>query len=620
MCGITGVYYFDSCRVVENCHLEAMINKILYRGPDECKYYINKNFGCAFSRLSIIDLENGTQPMFNIDRSIISICNGEIFNYKELKQELSQKGHHFSTDSDMELIIPLYLEYGLDFFNKINGQFALMVFDKNNDHIILARDHFGICPLYYTITDRTLIFASEIKAILEHPLVKSELDLIGLDQVFTFPGLISPRTMFKNINSMQSGHFLQVNSSFDIKIIKYWDYNFSKKTENIPDRTEDSYIEELDELFTRAVALRLRADVSVGAYLSGGLDSSLVLANMRLLLGNDAKIMCISADFDSKYESEGKYQKYMAEHFDAILHTCLIGTQEISSTLQKVIYHSECPVKETFNVASFLLSSLASKNGLKVVLAGQGADELFGGYVGYLFDLFGPSLRNDMDISEQNIQSSLWGEKNFVYEKKYHAFENIKRELYSEKINTIYNQISCITHPIIEQDCVESRSPLARRSYIDLKLRLADHLLSDHGDRMAMANAVEVRYPFLDINVVNFAMKLPDKFKVNAKKRKYIVNKLAKKYLPDLIINREKQGFSAPGSPDLLRNNIEYINDILSYNKIKSQGYFNPSTIESLKLKYISPNYRIKVPFESDLMITVLTMGIFLDLFKISAL
>ena len=248
-------------------------------------------------------------------------------------------------------------------------------------------------------------------------------------------------------------------------------------------------------------------------------------------------------------------------------------------------------------------------------MSGEGADEFFAGYVGYRFDKMREKdlVKNAVSTSERNLRSRVWNDENFFYEVNFAEFDKVKRNLYSDEMNFSFDDINCLNYPVIKTDRINNRSILDKRSYIDYKIRLVDHLVSDHGDRMAMANSVEVRYPFMDKRLVEFSTHIPAELKLRGFTEKYILKQMAGRFVPDAIINREKFGFTAPGSPYLLNRNIEFINDILSYDRIKREGYFNPNQIEKLKQSYKQPGYTINVPFESDLLITVITFGIFLD-------
>lgn len=619
MCGIVGAYQLNSIESFKADHeiLNEMLETINHRGPDAREIYINSKIGFGFNRLSIIDIEHGMQPMHSHDHKLSVVCNGEIFNYIELREELEKDGVRFKTRSDIEILIPLYQKYKHAFLNKINGQFALALYDEKNDELIIARDHFGICPLFFTIINGAFIFASEIKALLKYPGVVAELDLVGLDQIMTLPGVISPRTMFQNITSVEAGTFYSVSKRNGIKVNHYWDYDFPQQ-DTIYNKID--YIEELEDSLLKSVNLRTRSDVPIGMYLSGGLDSTFVLALLKNQLKANYKIKTFSVDFSDDTLSEKYFQNIATEFFQTQQNTICMDHSDIISRLDKIIYHSETLLKETFNTASLSLSEMANSQGIKVVLAGQGADELFAGYVGYLFDSMPLARKKQIGEDDKVLQNKLWADEDFVYERHYKEFEKTKLKLYSNKLTNYFNSYNCLNHPLIQRSKVVNRSKLARRSYIDLKLRLSEHLLSDHGDRMAMANSVEVRYPFLDMNVIDLVMRMPDELKLNGLTVKYILRKCAEKYVPKAIIKREKQGFAAGGSPYLLHSKNEYIYDLLSYDRIKRQGIYDPDYVENLKLKYSETDFKIKVPFENDLLMPVITLGIWLEKFNVKPL
>ncbi len=622
MCGICG--YFDlkgENRFPQNKIniLMSMADTLKHRGPDDIRYFMDENIGLGFTRLSIIDLEGGYQPMSNEDHTVFMICNGEIFNYKELKRELLQKDHVFRTRCDVEVILHLYEEYGLDFISSLNGQFAFALYDCRNKKLICARDHVGIAPFYYTVVDKMFIFASEIKSIFQHPYVKKEIDLTGLDQVMNFPGIASPRTLFKNIRSLEPGHFLVVDKDHGIVNKEYWDLIYDKDEEGQKEGKEEYYIERLDELLTEAVEKRLQADVPVGFYLSGGLDSALIAGKIHQNNKNLER-NSYSINFTDKTFSEGKYQRLMAQHLNSVHHEIPFDINGIVARLKKAVYHSETALKESYNTASLALSEQVRSDHVKVVLTGEGADELFGGYIGYRFDCLKAkqatlTSASTIDADEREIRKQLWGDEIFLYEKYHYEYARKIRILYSDKVNSRYDDFNCFRHPLINKERIRGINVFNKRSYIDFKLRMGDHLLTDHGDRMALANSVEARYPFLDKDVIEFTRKLPTDMKLRNYKEKYIVKKIAEKTVPKEIVNRSKFAFVAPGSSDLLRLKQEYIMDMLSYEQIKRQGVFNPDTVEAYKKQYAQADFKLNVPYDDDILIIVLTFNILLDQF-----
>lgn len=619
MCGITGIYDIKSKYTLERETIASMAEAIKHRGPDETSYLLEDNFGLGFKRLSIIDLKNGHQPFFNHDQSIILICNGEIYNYKELRKELEEKGYPFKTNCDVECIVYLYEEYGTDFIHRLNGQFAFAIVDKKRKRFLLARDQFGICPLFYTILDDVIIFASEIKAILKHPSVRREVDLTGLDQVFTFPGLVSPSTMFKNIISLKAGHFLFVSDG-NVSTSEYWDLNYPEENGQCENKPEEYYAERLEEQLLKSVRYRLNADVPVGFYLSGGLDSS-VIAGMMRKLNSSASYQSFSIGFpevsDLEYD-ERRYQRLVVRNVNSQHNEIPFNWADVDSKLREAILFAECPLKETYNTCSLALSKAVKDNGIKVILSGEGSDEFLGGYVGYRFDTQRQKVNHSKDLSdilEEEMRKKLWGDPGFAYERNELEFVETKKALYSENINKRYKEFDCLRHLEIDKRKLDNRHVFHKRSYLDLKLRLSDHLVSDHCDRVNYANSVEGRYPFLDIELLDFIKTIPPDIKLKGLVEKYILKKVAKKYVPDEIVNRQKFSFVAPGSPQLLRNNIEWVEDILSYETIKKQGYFNPDTIERLKKMYRKDSFKLNLPFDPDLLIVVITFGLFLDVF-----
>lgn len=615
MCGLVG---FIDERKPDRELLVRMTDKLVHRGPDSAGYFVDHYAALGFRRLSIIDLESGDQPIYNEDGSVVLMCNGEIFNYVELRKALVQKGHHFRTRSDVEVLLHLYEEHGVDFLDKINGQFAFVIYDRKNRRLFLARDHFGINPLYYTVVNGLLIFASEIKAILEHPRVPREVDLTGLDQTLSFPGLVSPRTMFKGIQSLKSGHYIVVENGA-VTVREYWDLDYPPLGAGSAVRSESDYVEELKELLTRSVSYRLQSDVPVGFYLSGGLDSSLIGALINQVAPNTRR-HSFSIGFTDTGISETKHQRLMAEFTHSIHNEIIFDWSEIVERLSRMIYHCECPVRESYNTCSLALSAAAQNAGVKVVLTGEGADELFAGYVGYRFDSFRDRESKSYDLEtalEDELREKLWGDKDFFYEKDHLALREVKQTLYSAHVNALYREFDCLNHSLINKERLRGRHPLHQRSYLDFKLRLSDHLISDHGDRMTLANSVEGRYPFLDIDLVEFSTRLPPDLKLHNYIEKYILKRVAEDLLPGEIVKREKFGFHAPGSPYLLRQGVEWINDMVSHERIKRQGYFNPDGIDRVRAEYTQNGFKLNLPFEDDLLIVVLTFGIFLDTFNL---
>jgi asparagine synthase (glutamine-hydrolysing) len=618
MCGIVGYVDLKRAGRVEERILDQMANALIHRGPDSRGYFVEANAGIGTRRLRIIDLETGDQPLFNEDRSLALSCNGEIFNYRELRSELEKKGHSFRTKTDVEVLVHLYEDQGVGFLNKLNAQFAFAIYDRKDGTLFLARDQFGICPLFYTVADGFFIFASEIKAILQHPSVPRAVNLTGLDQVLSLPGAISPQTLFRDIHSLPSGHYLVVRNN-DVSVREYWDLDYPQLSAASDGKPEQYYAETLRDRLEQSVRYRLQADVPVGFFLSGGLDSSLIAAMIRRV-SPDVQRHSFSISFSDERLCEAKYQRLVSDSVGSIHHEIPFNDADIALRLKDAVYHSECPLKETYNTASLALSRETRKAGVTVVLNGEGSDELFAGYVGYRFDKGRTSSGKGQDLETilgDEMREKFWGDRDLYYEKDEYPFREVKQALYAPDVSARMSEFECANFPVINKDRLRGRQPLHKRSYLDFKLRLGHHLIADHGDRMTMANSIEARYPFLDIDLVEFCTQIPPDLKLNGFTEKYILKKAAEDLIPREIIEREKFGFVAPGSPALLQQKIDWVYDLLSYERIKRQGYFNPDTVEYLKTQYAQKDFKLTLTLDDDLLIVVLTFGLFLELFNL---
>ena len=620
MCGITGFFDLRDQRAASRETLERMTSQLVHRGPDSDGFYLEDGLALGFRRLSIIDLRTGDQPMVSADGSLVLLCNGEIYNYRDLRTRLESQGHRFSTACDVEVLLSLYQERGIDLLSCLNGQFAFVIYDRPARRLFLARDHVGIAPLFYTVADGMFVFGSEIKAILEHPLVERRVDLTGLDQVLSFPGLVSPTTMFEGIRSLPPGHLLLVEDGA-VKEREYWDLDFPLATDRAPVRDEEDTILELRDRLDRAVRLRLQADVPVGYYLSGGLDSSLV-TSMGFAAAPDTHRATLSIRFEEQDICESRFQRLMVDRLRSEHHEIVFGWKQIAESLVEMVRHSECPVKESYNTCAMALSRMARAQGIRVVLAGQGADELFAGYLGYRFDEVRAHDTDALDpeaMMEAELCRRVFGDEQLFYETNQHALREIKSAFYSDAVNARYAQFDCLEQPLVNTARIRGRHSLHQRSYLDLKLRLGDHLLGDHGDRMMLMNSVEGRYPFLDQEVIEFVRTLPTDFKLRSGVEKYAVKRAAEPFVPQAIIDREKFGFRAPASPYLIRQHVDWIEDLLSHDRIKAQGYFNPAFIDRLKARY-RDDLGMNPHHENDLLMIAITFGVLLQTFDLPSL
>ena len=462
MCGIAGSFSLDNDIPADRETLARMIRPLAHRGPDDTGCYTAGGAGLAFSRLAIIDLVTGNQPHFNEDSSIASVCNGEIYNYRDLRRELEGKGHAFRTHCDVEVLVHLYEEHGAEFVKRLNGQFAFALYDGRTRELLLARDPVGIAPLFYTVAGRTLLFASEIKALLTHPAVKRAVNMAGLDQILTFPGLVSPATMFEGIYSLRPGHFLRAGKG-SFSTHEYWDLIYPECDGATDGRPESFYVEQLEDALFKAVERRLDADVPVGFYLSGGLDSSLIAAMVHAARPAQ-RFHSFSITFPQSDIDERRYQRMMAEWVQSTHHEAEFNRTEIASRLRAAVVCAEAPLKESYNTCSLALSELVHRAGLKVVLTGEGADELFAGYVGYRLDAArvrrGAGEFDVEDMLEDEVRERLWGDPNFFYERNYRGYRESKSAIYSSALAARLADFDAAREPLVDKNkLAEPASP-----------------------------------------------------------------------------------------------------------------------------------------------------------------
>lgn len=611
MCGICGIYNLYEKKPIDEKIVDKMLYAIRHRGPDGEKKYVTDRVALGFNRLSFLDLTGGMQPLFNETMEISMVCNGEIFNYQQLKAELLEKGHKFKTGTDVEVILHLYEEYGTDFPKYLNGQFAIALYDAKKEELYLVRDQIGICPLFYTVADQRVIFASEIKGILEYPGIERKLNLKAVDQLMNFPGVVSPNTFFKGIHSLEAGHMLCIRKEQEPVNIEYWDLLYEQEIE---DKGEAYYVERLRELLKDSIRRRLIADVPIGFYVSGGLDSSIVACYIGKFLLDS--YYSFSAEIGSGDLDESRFQKMVKECVKSEHYSVKVGEEEIWKHLSDVIYHAESAVKESYDVAAFLLSELVSKSPAKAVLTGQGSDEFFCGYVGYMVDLFRNMQKNQMTKEECEINERLWGDPYFRFERNHAEIRKIHANLYHSDIRgEIENFASWVNSPI-DVNKVKGLTSQKRRSYIDYKLRLSDHLLTEHGDRMFFSHSVEGRHPFLDAELISFVRTIPDKYKLKGVNEKYILKKAGEGILPEPILKRKKFPFQAPGMSALIKkaNEMPY----LSQEYITKYGIFDWNYVDELKKVYSQDGFQLMGAYEIDYLLIVMTVTMLCEQYSLS--
>ena len=609
MCGIAGLFNLDGAPVAP-VSLRGMIRMLGHRGPDDTGIYSRNGAGLAHARLSIIDLASGHQPMCNEDSSIWITFNGEIFNYLELKEELLARGHTFATRSDTEVILHLYEEKGEECVQYLNGQWAFAIWDNQRRRLFLSRDRVGVRPLFYTQTGKTFLFGSEIKAIFANPAVSREIDFTGLDELFTYWCPIPPTTLFRNVHELPPGHSMTVDAG-GIATRPYWDLQFAVSPEVVDPCHEASYSDQLLDLLADATKIRLRSDVPVGAYLSGGLDSTITTSLVKKVA--NAKLRTFSISFDSAEFDESTFQNE-AVHFLNTEHQDLRCTKnQIAEVFPEVIWHTEKPVLRTAPAPLYLLSRLVRNSGFKVVVTGEGADEMLGGY-----DIFKeakirrfwesqpdskmrPLLLRRLYPYLQNIQNQPDAYRKAFFHinvdpKLQPFFSHVPRWQLTAKLKTFFSnevraQISADdTYCKVRKGLPESYpswNSFSQSQYLETKYLLPGYILSSQGDRMAMAHSIESRFPFLDHRVVEFASKLPASLKMKVLNEKYLLKRCAKGLIPPSIANRHKQPYRAPEACSFLEPAARaYLDDLLSPEQIRRDGIFDAPAVTMLVNKF----------------------------------
>lgn len=615
MCGIAGL--FDprpDDQTARRAIVEAMLARIVHRGPDGSGVFTDGPAALGCQRLAIVDVAGGHQPIVSPDVALV--CNGELYEHEMIRAAASD--YKFSAGSDVEVLSCLYQRRGDALLDDINGQFAFALYDRRRERLLLARDAFGISPLYWTrLQGGGVAFGSEIKALLAHPEVRARLDPVGVDQVFAFPGTVSPRTAFEGIHSLPPGHMLIVDAG-GIHERAWWQLELPLADAPHEQRSDAEWAEALGDALELAVGRRLMGEAPVGCYLSGGLDSSLLSA---LLAAHSPGVArdCFSIGFARGAVDERVYQRAVIEATGARHHFIELGIDEIPRRFERMIWHAERPVKESYNIASLALAEAARAAGVKVVLSGEGADELFAGYPGYRVDARGPRAVAENDFAallEADLRAQVFGARDVYYEGQLGAARSLRAPLYSEPLRDMFDQVDCLDGaPVVDGALLRGRHRMHQRAYLDIKLRLGDHLLSDHGDCMAMASSVEARYPLLDRDVVSLATRIPPDVVMRAGRSKAVLRAAARGRLPDAIIDRDKMGFHAPGTPTLLQHARDWTLDMLAPARIARHGLFDPDAVAALIAAYSAPGFRLDLPLEDDLLMVVLSATVLCDTF-----
>ena len=614
MCGIAGIVGLNAGAPPPSREaLVRMASALFHRGPDEFGVYRDDRAGLAHSRLSIIDLSTGQQPMADEKGNSWIVFNGEIFNYVELREELVALGHHFRTQSDTEVILQAYIAWGEAAFERMNGQWAVAIWDSVSKRLVLSRDRVGICPLHICEYAGHLYFASEVKAIFAaNADIPRAFDPVGLSQTLTFWTIAPPQGVFQGVTELEPGH-VRIYENGTVRDRAYWtpSYPVSGVANSMFQGSLDDAVREVRNALENATSLRmLRADVPVGSYLSGGLDSSLVAALGRRFAGN--RFQTFSLRFEDAEYDETEYQRLMVNGLGSEHHEVVVSRSDIANVFPEVIYHTERPILRTAPAPLFLLSKLVRSHGVKVVLTGEGADEMFAGYDIFregkvrrfwgrqpastwrarLLERLYPYLARS-PVSQQAMARQFFGRNiaahrspGFAHDTRWHTTSALKRLLSKDMQSTTAGQ-DVISDLLGNLPADFARwSALAQDQHIEIRTLLSGYLLSSQGDRMLLGNSVEGRFPFLDKDVIALADSLPAAYKLRVLDEKHVVKRVAANVVPREIIERKKQPYRAPDALSFVAANApEYIDQVLSESAVRDANVFDPQAVVQLLRK-----------------------------------
>ncbi len=606
MCGIAGLYAPDA-RAPERGELERMIAALHHRGPDGRGYFVDGPVGLAHARLSIIDLAGGAQPIHNEDASVQVVFNGEIFNYLELRASLERAGHRFYTHSDTEVIVHLYEMHGEGFVEHLNGQFAIALWDAKTRSLVLARDRAGIRPLFYTEARGRLAFASEVKALFALPEVERRLDPQALGELFTYWAPLETHSAYARVQALAPGHVLVARGA-ERRLRRYWDWSFDR-VDSAAVRPLADCIEEARALLIDAVRLQLRADVPVGAYLSGGLDSSAITSLIRHY--TDTPLRTFSLTFEDAEFDESAHQRSLVR-FLGTDHTALrCRKRDIARLFPRAIWHAETPIVRTAPAPLMLLSACVRAQGYKVVLTGEGADEIFAGYDLFkearirrfwarqpqstwrprLLDRLYPYLAHS-PAAVRAFTQRFFGEG--LDQAQAPWFGHLPRwnttrriwQFFSPALREVLGASApeAAIAPTLP-DRIAGWTPLGRDQYVEAHTLLSGYLLSAQGDRMAMASSIEARFPFLDHRLIEFANRLPPEYKMMGLNEKFILKQAMAGLLPEDVRTRGKQPYRSPDSLSFFVDGApaaDYVAELMSESRIAAAGYFEPVAVRKL--------------------------------------
>lgn len=597
MCGICGIYEYETHKPMEQAVLLDMLHVLEHRGPDDAGLFLDKDLALGMRRLSIIDLNGGKQPICNEDGSVVTVFNGEIYNYQSLREQLESSGHRLATASDTEVIVHLYEDFDEDCVQHLRGMFGFAVWDARRRRLFVARDRLGIKPLYYTQKGGRLIFGSEIKAILQHPSVQARLNAEGLSNFLSLKYVPAPQTMFEGIHALPPGCSLTCDAN-GVRVRRYWDLSFANHRNG--QHSEKSYAEQLEALLKECVKLHLVSDVPFGAFLSGGLDSSTIVALMSQFLNEPVRTYSVGFEGDAEVEafSELPYARMVAKKYQTDHHEALIQARDLINLSEKVVWHLDQPIADDACLANFMVAELASRD-VKMVLTGEGGDELFAGYARYAGERLSPWFQH-LPRAVKSAAVRLSGHVPGLRRQKLALFalcqsgevnrlanwfplfnSEAKQSLLSEDFKHSINDSAAGAVFGEHLTRTDATHPLNRMLYVDTKLWLPDDLL-DRGDKTSMAASLEARVPLLDHKLVEFAASLPPQLKIQGLTRKYLLRKVGKSLLPTEILRRKKKGFPMPMSLWFRKEARSFLRDALSPSALQRRGLFNPAFVERL--------------------------------------
>lgn len=567
MCGISGTYVASD----EDASRELLLNMagdLVHRGPDGVGLYLDGRFGMANTRLAVIDIAGGDQPLSDEHGRYWAMQNGEIYNYVELGAELAARGHVFRTSSDTEVLVHAYAEWGVDCLHRLNGDFAVAIWDRDRRELFLARDRFGVRPLFLSEAGGDLSFASEAKALLRHPKARRGVDPLGLVDAFSLLSSLPDRSALEGIRELPPGHYLVRGPDGVRAERRWWDIDFSPAETS---RTQDDVADELRELLRDATRIRLRADVPVAAYLSGGIDSSLVVALARDVSGSD--VASFGVGFSDARFDEGADQELAARELGTSLTRIVVGARDIGAALPAVIEHADRPTLRSAPAPLMLLSAAVRDADRKVVLTGEGADEIFAGYDIFREDKIRRLVaRRPTDDPLQSHRRRFAGLAGGLGLFDAEVLREAARR--GDSVERLSRSLP---------DAFPTWSPLGRAQYLEIRTVLEGHLMHTHGDRMLMANSVEGRYPYLDHRVAELAAKLPDRMRLRGLHEKHILRRAGAPLLPEAIAARRKRPFRAPIVTALMGKDAPgYVGELLSASRIDESAIFSAEAVGDL--------------------------------------